>query len=111
MSFCVTTVLGHSRVLCKQATLMPCRSQGADAEAELARMMVDRADPTNTYVYVGNLSPQARFTLVGCLCCSVGGLCGWLELSMRSEFGSICQIKGAPACNTCSGASPPSQLV
>ncbi|KAK9841820.1 hypothetical protein WJX81_005171 [Elliptochloris bilobata] len=32
--------------------------QRADAEAEMARMMADRADPDNTYVYVGNLSQQ-----------------------------------------------------
>ena len=39
---------------------MGCCGQGADAEAEMARQMVDRADPTNTYVYAGNLPPQAR---------------------------------------------------
>ena len=40
--------------------LVSCRVQGADAEAEMARLMVDRADPTNTYVYAGNLPPQVR---------------------------------------------------
>lgn len=59
----VTTVQGCSAGLVLRKAghqLVLCRVQGADAEAEVARLMVDRADPTNTYVYAGNLPQQAR---------------------------------------------------